>query len=206
MIQPIGAWVIRKACQQNVEWQEQGLPKVRVAVNLSGQQLLQPNLVQMVAGILADSGLDGEFLEFEVTETVIMQNPEFAAGILSELRDLGIHISIDDFGTGYSSLAHLKRFSINTLKIDQVFVRDIEVSSADAAITTAIIAMGNSLNLNVIAEGVETTGQFALLRERQCNEMQGYLFSRPLPAAEIAEFLRSGGTVLPVAATDQTKA
>jgi EAL domain-containing protein (putative c-di-GMP-specific phosphodiesterase class I) len=126
-----------------------------------------------------------------------MQNPEFAVGILSQLRDLGIHISIDDFGTGYSSLAHLKRFSINTLKIDRTFVRDIEVNSTDAAITTAIISMGNSLNLKVIAEGVETAGQFAMLKEQQCDEMQGYLFSRPLPAEQIAEFLRGGGTTLP---------
>jgi diguanylate cyclase (GGDEF)-like protein/PAS domain S-box-containing protein len=197
MIIPIGEWVIRKTCRQNRKWQEQGLPKVRVAVNLSGFQLQQRNLVETVKRILAETGLSGDYLEFEITETVIMQNPEFAVGILSQLRDLGIHISIDDFGTGYSSLAHLKRFSINTLKIDRTFVRDIEVNSTDAAITTAIISMGNSLNLKVIAEGVETAGQFAMLRERQCDEMQGYLFSRPLPADQIAEFLRGGGTTLP---------
>jgi len=126
-----------------------------------------------------------------------MQNPEFAVGVLSQLRELGIHISIDDFGTGYSSLAHLKRFSINTLKIDRTFVRDIEVNSTDAAITTAIISMGNSLNLKVIAEGVETAGQFNMLKERQCDEMQGYLFSRPLPADQITEYLRGGGATLP---------
>jgi len=189
--------VIRKTCRQNCEWQEQGLPKVRVAVNLSGFQLQQRNLVDMVKRILTETGLGGEYLEFEITETVIMQNPEFAVGVLSQLRELGIHISIDDFGTGYSSLAHLKRFSINTLKIDRTFVRDIEVNSTDAAITTAIISMGNSLNLKVIAEGVETAGQFNMLRERQCDEMQGYLFSRPLPADQITEYLRGGGATLP---------
>ena len=197
LIHPIGEWVMRKACRQNREWQDQGLPKVRVAVNLSGFQLQQRNLVDVVKVVLAETGLAGEFLEFEITETVIMQNPEFAIGILSQLRDIGIHISIDDFGTGYSSLAHLKRFSINTLKIDKTFVRDIEVNSTDAAITTAIISMGNSLNLKVIAEGVETAGQFAMLKERQCDEMQGYLFSRPLPATEMARFLKEGARALP---------
>ncbi|MCM2265084.1 MAG: EAL domain-containing protein [Desulfuromonadales bacterium] len=197
LIIPIGEWVIRKTCRQNREWQDEGLPKVRMAVNLSGFQLQQRNLVDMVKRILTDTGLSGEYLEFEIAETVIMQNPEFAVGILGQLRDLDIHISIDDFGTGYSSFAHLKRFSINTLKIDRTFVRDIEINSTDAAIATAIISMGTSLNLKVIAEGVETAGQFAMLKERQCDEMQGYLFSRPLPAEQIAEYLRSGNAVLP---------
>jgi diguanylate cyclase (GGDEF)-like protein/PAS domain S-box-containing protein len=199
LIMPIGEWVIRKTCQQNREWQDLGLPKVRVAVNLSGFQLQQRNLVPVVKRILTEAGLDGEYLEFEIAETVIMQNPEFAVGILSQLRELGIHISIDDFGTGYSSLAHLKRFSINTLKIDRTFVRNIEVNSTDAAIATALISMGTSLNLKVIAEGVETAGQFNMLKARQCDEMQGYLFSRPLPAEQIAEYLRGGNAVLPAA-------
>ncbi len=203
LIHPIGEWVLRKACQQNRAWQEQGLPKVRVAINLSGFQLQQPTLLDMVSGVLEESGLAGEYLEFEITETVIMQNPEFATGILSRMRDLDIHISIDDFGTGYSSLTHLKRFSINTLKIDRTFVRDIELSSANAAIATALIAMGSSLNLKVIAEGVETAGQFTMLKERQCDEMQGYLFSHPLPAAEMAEFLRGGNATLPTSGADQ---
>ncbi len=200
LIIPIGEWVLRKACRQNREWQELGLPRVRVAVNLSGFQLQQRNLVEMVGVILAETGLPGEDLEFEIAETVIMQNPEFAVAILGQLRELGIHISIDDFGTGYSSLAHLKRFSINTLKIDKTFVRNIEVNSTDAAIATAIISMGTSLNLKVIAEGVETAGQFNMLRDRQCDEMQGYLFSRPLPADQVADYLRGGNAVLPGAA------
>jgi diguanylate cyclase (GGDEF)-like protein/PAS domain S-box-containing protein len=197
LIVPIGEWVMRKACLQNRQWQEEGLSPVRVAVNLSGFQLQQRNLLESVRQILDETGLAPEYLEFEITETVIMQNPESTVAILASLRDLGMHISIDDFGTGYSSLAHLKRFSINTLKIDQTFVRDIEISSANAAIATAIITMGNSLNLKVIAEGVETAGQFAMLKDRQCAEMQGYLFSRPLVAGEMAEFLRAGNASLP---------
>lgn len=192
LIIPIGEWVMRRACQNNYEWQKQGLPKVRVAVNLSGFQLQAKNFVESVAKVLADTQLPGEYLEFEITETVIMQNPEFAVNILIKLRDMGIHISIDDFGTGYSSLAHLKRFSVNTLKIDRAFVRDIESNSTDAAITSAIISMGNSLNLKVIAEGVETEGQFTMLKDRNCDEMQGYLFSKPVAVESVAALLRDG--------------
>ncbi len=201
LIYPIGEWVMRKACEQNRAWQQEGLPPVRVAVNLSGHQLQHRNLIQTVKGILEASGLEARFLEFEVTETVVMQNPDFAVAVLNELRDLGIHISIDDFGTGYSSLAHLKRFSVNTLKIDKSFVRDVDVNTTDAAIATAIIAMGNSLNLKVIAEGVENEGQFAFLRENKCDEMQGYLFSKPVPASEATELLRHGGLKVPVPAS-----
>lgn len=190
LIIPIGEWVLRAACIQNKEWQKQGLPRMRVAVNLSGYQFQQRNLLEMIRGILEESGLEAELLELEITESVIMQNPDFAVSVLNELKDLGIHISIDDFGTGYSSLAHLKRFSINTLKIDKSFVRDVEVNSADAAITTAIIAMGNSLNLKVIAEGVETEGQLNFLSENNCDEVQGFLVSTPMPAGEVAAFLR----------------
>ena len=194
LIIPIGEWVMRRACQDNQRWQDEGLPKVRVAVNLSGYQLQSKNFVSTVATVLKETGLSGDCLEFEVTETVIMQNPDFAVSILTQLRDMGIHISIDDFGTGYSSLAHLKRFSVNTLKIDRTFVRDIEKNSTDAAITSAIISMGNSLDLKVIAEGVETEGQFAMLKEKHCDEMQGYLFSKPVPVEDVAELLRNGLT------------
>lgn len=190
LIIPIGEWVLRAACLQNKEWLALGLPRMRVAVNLSGYQFQQRNLLEIIREILDETGLDAELLELEITESVIMQNPDFAVSVLNELKDLGIHISIDDFGTGYSSLAHLKRFSINTLKIDKSFVRDVEINAADAAITTAIIAMGNSLNLKVIAEGVETEGQLNFLSENNCDEVQGYLFSTPMPAREVAEFLR----------------
>ncbi len=192
LIIPIGDWVIRRACSDNSRWQAQGLPKVRVAVNLSGYQLQKKDFVESVVGLLEETGLEGKYLEFEIAETVIMQNPEFAVSVLVRLRDQGIHISIDDFGTGYSSLAHLKRFSVNTLKIDRTFVRDIVENSTDAAITSAIISMGNSLNLKVIAEGVETEGQFAMLKDKHCDEMQGYLFSKPVPVGDVAALLRAG--------------
>jgi diguanylate cyclase (GGDEF)-like protein/PAS domain S-box-containing protein len=189
LIIQLGEWVMREACRQNKEWQDAGLPPIRVAVNLSGYQLQQKNILDVVRKTLTDTGLKSDYLEFEVTETVIMQNPDFATSVLKEFRNLGIHISIDDFGTGYSSLAHLKRFSVNTLKIDKTFVRDVEINSTDAAIATAIIAMGNSLNLKVIAEGVETEGQLSFLRENLCDEMQGYLFSKPLPSDQVVKFL-----------------
>jgi EAL domain-containing protein (putative c-di-GMP-specific phosphodiesterase class I) len=191
LIVPLGEWVLRQACMQAKEWQDSSLPPVRVAVNLSGFQLERKDFVERVKVILEETGTDGESLEFEITETVIMQNPEFAVKILNQLRDMGIHISIDDFGTGYSSLAHLKRFSVNTLKIDKSFVSEVDLNSTDAAIATAIIAMGKSLNLSVIAEGVETKGQLDFLKKEECNEMQGYLFSEPLPADKIVELLTS---------------
>lgn len=196
LIIPIGEWVLRTACRQNHEWQRQGLSAMRVAVNLSGFQFQQKNLLEMITATLAETELDAELLELEITESVIMQNPDFAVSVLNALKDIGVHISIDDFGTGYSSLAHLKRFSVNTLKIDKSFVRDLERNSADAAITTAIIAMGNSLNLRVIAEGVETEGQLSFLSENKCDEVQGFLFSTPMPSHEVADFLRERRDVL----------
>jgi diguanylate cyclase (GGDEF)-like protein/PAS domain S-box-containing protein len=191
LIVTIGEWVLMKACEQNKQWQEKGFPPMRVAVNLSANQLQQKNLLDVIKNVLDATGMDASYLELEITETVVMQQPEFVTHVLTQLQDIGIHISIDDFGTGYSSLAHLKRFSINTLKIDKTFVRDVEVNSTDAAIAMAIIAMGNSLNLRVTAEGVETAGQFAFLKENLCDEMQGYFFSRPLPPEEMEECIRN---------------
>ncbi len=193
LIVPLGEWVLRKACEQNLAWQQQGLPAVRIAVNLSGFQLERADFVERVADILAETGLSGRYLEFEITETVVMQNPEFAVRILNQLKEMGIHISIDDFGTGYSSLAHLKRFSVNTLKIDKSFVDEVELSSTDAAIASAIINMGKSLNLSVIAEGVETEGQRDFLKREECHEMQGFLFSRPLQPKAVVALLKTGG-------------
>ena len=161
-----------------------------MAVNLSGYQLQHKSLLTTISTILAETGINPDYLEFEITESVIMQNPDLAVDILSSITDLGIHISIDDFGTGYSSLSHLKRFSVNTLKIDKSFVRDVGLNGTDAAIATAIIAMGNSLNLNVIAEGVETQAQYEFLRENNCGQVQGFLFSQPLPSEEFARVLR----------------
>jgi len=181
---------LREACRQNMAWHQDGMQGLRVAVNLSGYQLQHSRLVETVRAILEETGLPGELLEFEITESVIMQNPDYAVEVLNEISSLGIHISIDDFGTGYSSLSHLKRFSVNTLKIDKSFVRDVESNSTDAAIASAIIAMGSSLNLKVIAEGVETKQQMDFLRENNCDQVQGFLISRPLPADQALKVLR----------------
>ena len=194
LIVQLGEWVLREACRQNVQWHNEGITGLRVAVNLSGYQLQHKSLLTSVRNILAETGISPDNLEFEITESVIMQNPDYAVSILSAITDLGIHISIDDFGTGYSSLAHLKRFSVNTLKIDKSFVRDVSLNSADAAIATAIIAMGNSLNLNIIAEGVETQEQYDFFKENNCGQVQGFLFSRPLPSDEFIKILRQNFT------------
>jgi EAL domain-containing protein (putative c-di-GMP-specific phosphodiesterase class I) len=193
LILAIGEWVLQRACSQNVEWCEQGLASMRVAVNISGYQLQQAEFLPRLYEIVSKTGMAFDQLEIEITESVIMQNPEFTIQILNEIQSRGIHISVDDFGTGYSSLAHLKRFSVNTLKIDKSFVRDVESSQTDAAITSAIIAMGNSLNLRVIAEGVETEGQYTFLQEAKCDEIQGYLISRPIPPEKVAEFVKARG-------------
>lgn len=190
LIMQLGEWILREACQQNMQWQNEGITGLRVAVNLSGYQLQHSSLLGTIRRVLKESGMSAELLELEITESVIMQNPDFIVSVLSIISELGIHVSIDDFGTGYSSLAHLKRFTVNTLKIDKSFVRDVDFSSTDAAITTAIIAMGNSLNLNVIAEGVETQAQYDFLRDNKCDQVQGYLFCRPLPPEELVGLLK----------------
>lgn len=190
LIVDLGEWVLREACRQNMAWHQDGMQGLRVAVNLSGYQLQHSRLVETVRTILDETGMPGELLEFEITESVIMQNPDYAVEVLNEITNLGIHISIDDFGTGYSSLSHLKRFSVNTLKIDKSFVRDVESNSTDAAIASAIIAMGSSLNLKVIAEGVETKQQMDFLRDNNCDQVQGFLISRPLPADQALKVLR----------------
>jgi EAL domain-containing protein (putative c-di-GMP-specific phosphodiesterase class I) len=190
-ILPLGEWVLREACRQNAEWQSQGFRPMRVGVNLSGYQLQQAGMAASVQRILVETGLDPQWLELEITETVVMQNPALAISALEEVRALGIQVSIDDFGTGYSSLAQLKRFSVSTLKIDKSFIRDLEHNPTDAAIATAIIAMGACLNLQVVAEGVETEGQLAFLRERECQGAQGHLFSKAVPAGDIAGLLEA---------------
>ncbi|HUH59655.1 MAG TPA: EAL domain-containing protein [Candidimonas sp.] len=180
LIVPIGDWVIREACRQNKAWQDAGLPALRIAVNLSARQFAEDNLVPFITATLEETGLDPRYLEIELTESMVISDVKRTIGILKQLKALGLQISIDDFGTGYSSLSSLKRFPIDVLKIDQSFVRDITVDPDGAAIVTAIISLGHSLNLQVIAEGVETTGQLAYLEERGCDLIQGYLFSRPL--------------------------
>lgn len=190
LIGPIGAWVLQTACRQNREWQRIGLPKLRVAVNLSAVQFRQQNLPEFVAGVLAETGLDASDLELEVTESVVMHNAKEAAQILEKLHAQGIHISIDDFGTGYSSLSYLKQFRLDTLKIDRSFVRDISSDADDAAIVRSVIALAHSLRLGVIAEGVETAEQLDFLESLDCDEYQGYLRSKPLAVADFENFLR----------------
>jgi EAL domain-containing protein (putative c-di-GMP-specific phosphodiesterase class I) len=189
LIVPLGEWVLRTACSQNKAWQKADFPPMRVAVNLSPRQFQQPKLAEMVEHALADAGLAPAWLELEVTESIMLQNMEKTIGTLQRLNNLGIHISIDDFGTGYSSLSYIKKLPIQTLKIDQSFVSDITINLDDAAIATAVITLAQSLRLNVIAEGVETLEQMELLDGLNCPEMQGYFFSRPLPAPKVTGLL-----------------
>ena len=191
LIIPLGAWVLREACRQNRAWQDAGLPHMRVAVNLSAYQFRQKDLPAFVASVLEEEGLLASSLELEVTESMVMHNPAEASGILARLHGQGIHISVDDFGTGYSSLSYLKQFRLDTLKIDRSFVRDISSDADDAAIVRSVIALAHSLRLKVIAEGVETDEQLSYLRELGCDEYQGYLRSKPLPAKEFEQLLRA---------------
>ncbi|MEK6593637.1 MAG: EAL domain-containing protein, partial [Pseudomonadota bacterium] len=181
LIVPIGEWVLKTACAQNKSWQEHGLPPLRIAVNLSVRQFAHENLLRDVERVMSETGMDPIFLELEITESMVMHNPEQAVILLTKLKAMGIQLSIDDFGTGYSSLNYLKRFPIDSVKIDRSFIQNLPADSDDAAITRAIIAMAHSLRLKVIAEGVETEEQLRFLRDHDCDEMQGYYFSRPLP-------------------------
>lgn len=189
LIVPIGEWVLRTACAQTKAWQEQGLPPVRVTVNISPCQFKQKNLAEKVAKVLEETGLDPGCLELEITESITMQDVDFTIATLRELRKMGIRIAIDDFGTGYSSLNYLKRFPIHTLKIDRSFVRDITTNPEDAAIVATVIVLAENLHLKVIAEGVETEEQHDFLREKHCVEMQGYLFSKPVSPGEFEKLL-----------------
>jgi diguanylate cyclase (GGDEF)-like protein/PAS domain S-box-containing protein len=183
MIVPIGEWVIRQACKQSMLWQSQGMTPVPLAVNLSARQFMHRGLVESIRAILDDTGIDPALIEFEITETALMQHGEQTLEILGHVNAMGIRLSIDDFGTGYSSLAYLKRFPVKKIKIDRAFIKDLEQSAEDRAIVAAIIALSNSLQLSVVAEGVETEGQYALLQRHGCQFAQGYLFSQPVPHA-----------------------
>lgn len=192
LILPIGEWVLRTACAQNKAWQDKGYQPVRVAVNLSPYQFQQQNLVETVSRVLLETGLAPQWLELEITEGIAMQDVEMTITTLRDLRAMGIGISIDDFGSGYSSLNYLIQFPISKLKIDQSFIREIESNPKNAAIVTTIIVLAQNLKLQVIAEGVENAEQFAFLKQNRCEEMQGYLFGKPVPAEIIEEVLKAG--------------
>jgi diguanylate cyclase (GGDEF)-like protein/PAS domain S-box-containing protein len=191
LIVAIGKWVLKTACAQNMAWQRMGLPPVRMAVNLSVRQFADSQLLNDIADILRETGMPPHLLELEITEGMVIHNPAHALQLLSAIKQMGVRLAIDDFGTGYSSLGQLKNFPIDTLKVDRSFIRDIATNAEDRAITEAIIAMGKTLNLTVVAEGVETMDQETFLREKACTEMQGYHFSRPIPAAEFAALLKT---------------
>lgn len=189
MIVPIGEWVLRTACAQSKSWQEAGFAPLSLAVNLSARQFQQQNLLEVVVGILQETGLDSHDLELELTESSIMKNAESAVQTLGALKAMGIKIAIDDFGTGYSSLGYLKRLPIDTLKIDRSFVSDLTTDPDDAALVMAIITLAHNLSLKVIAEGVETEEQLGFLHLLKCDEWQGYLFSKPVPVNAFEELL-----------------
>jgi diguanylate cyclase (GGDEF)-like protein/PAS domain S-box-containing protein len=199
LIVPIGAWVMQEACRQNRAWQDAGLPRITMAVNISALQMAREEFVDSVEEALRDARLDPGCLELELTESILVRDAEHALKVARRLKERGLTLSIDDFGTGYSSLAYLKRFAVDKLKIDQSFVRDLTTDADDAAIVRAVIQMGRSLGLTTIAEGVETEAQARYLRQEGCAQAQGYHFARPLPAAEVEALLRAATQARPAA-------
>jgi EAL domain-containing protein (putative c-di-GMP-specific phosphodiesterase class I) len=189
LIVSIGQWVLREACRQARSWQLAGLPRMCMAVNVSSVELRERGFVSNVRAVLAETGLDPRHLELELTETVLMDDSRSAPEVLAQLKEIGVRLALDDFGTGYSSLNYLKRFPIDTLKIDQSFVRDLTTDEEDAGIVTAVIGMGKSLHMRVIAEGIETREQLDFLQEHGCPQGQGFYFGRPVPATEFGRIL-----------------
>jgi EAL domain-containing protein (putative c-di-GMP-specific phosphodiesterase class I) len=189
LILSIGEWVLRNACTQAKAWHAEGLPPIRMAVNVSGQQFILKDFAQSVAAIIKETGIDPKLLELEITESVVMKDEIWAEQALAQLKDLGVSLAIDDFGTGYSSFGRLRRFSVDRLKIDQSFVTSLIDCSDDRAIAAAIIAMSRSLHINVTAEGVENFPQLMFLQEHECQEAQGFLFSRALPPGDAHRLL-----------------
>jgi diguanylate cyclase (GGDEF)-like protein len=190
LIGDIGAWVIREACRQTRAWQLDGVPSLRVSVNLSASQFRDRGLVECIRGALDDAGLEARYLEIELTESAVMSDPEKSIAVLEHLSAMGVLVSVDDFGTGYSSMSYLRRFPIDKLKIDRVFINEIVSRPEDASIVRAIVSLAHSLRLKVIAEGVETPAQLEFLKTAGCDEYQGYHFSRPLPAADFERLVR----------------
>jgi EAL domain-containing protein (putative c-di-GMP-specific phosphodiesterase class I) len=191
LIIPIGKWVLKQACEQAVLWQQRGLPPLCVSVNLSPRQFGDPELVPHIEATLARTGMSPALLELEITESMVMYSIEKSMKKLLAIKALGVRIAIDDFGTGYSSLAQLKMFPVNTLKVDSSLIRELHTNPEDRAITQAIIAMGRTLGLTVVAEGVETAEQQAFLSEHACDEMQGFYFSKAIEPAEFEQLVLS---------------
>ncbi|MCS4245970.1 EAL domain-containing protein (putative c-di-GMP-specific phosphodiesterase class I)/DNA-binding NarL/FixJ family response regulator [Pseudomonas sp. BIGb0164] len=189
LIVAVGRWVIEHTCQQIATWQRGAIGAIEVSVNVSGQQLIEGDLIADIRQCLADAGVAPQWLEVELTESSLMENIQHTISSLQRLRDMGVKIAIDDFGTGYSSLAYLRRFPLDTLKIDIAFIREVTTNPQDAAIARTIIELAHSLNLRAVAEGVETPAQLAFLKEAGCDQVQGYLFSRPLPVPELERLL-----------------
>jgi EAL domain-containing protein (putative c-di-GMP-specific phosphodiesterase class I) len=197
LISAIGEWVIREACRQARAWQNAGVPRLRVSVNLSASQFHDSGLAELIRSALNDAGLDARYLEVELTESAVMTNPEQSTAILEQLSAMGVLVSVDDFGTGYSSMGYLRRFPIDKLKIDRVFINEIVSRHEDASIVRAIISLAHSLHLKVVAEGVETVAQLDFLKAAGCDEYQGYHFSRPLAAADFERLMRTAGAATP---------
>ena len=191
LIVSIGKWVLKTACEQNVAWQRRGLPEIVISVNLSPRQFRDPALLDDIAQVLRETGMTPGLLELEITESMIMHNVDLAAAKAAAIKQLGVRLAVDDFGTGYSSLSQLKRFPIDTLKIDRSFVRDIPENADDRAITETIISLGKALDVTVVAEGVETAEQFEFLLAKACDEMQGFLFSKPCHPDALVELLET---------------
>jgi diguanylate cyclase (GGDEF)-like protein len=200
LIVPIGRWVLREACRQARAWQDAGLPIIRIAINISPVELRAPDFVSNVLNTLNDTGLEASHLELELTETFLMQEANSTVVVLRALKDIGVHLALDDFGTGYSSLSYVQRFPIDTLKIDQSFVQDLATDGDAATIVKAVISMGNSLHMRVVAEGIETREQLEFLQRYGCPVGQGFYFSRAVPAVEFGKLLERGMAATAVAA------
>jgi EAL domain-containing protein (putative c-di-GMP-specific phosphodiesterase class I) len=192
LIAEVGKWVLRTACLQNVAWQKEGLPPVRMAVNVSAHQFYRGDLVRTVKEVLRESQLNPKWLEIELTETLTLDDSETTINIMHELKQLGLSLSLDDFGTGWSSLSYLRRFPLDRLKIDRSFMRDITTQPAAEAVVTSIIDLARNLGFTCIAEGVETVEQLEYLEEKRCAEIQGFLYSPALPASDCGALMRSG--------------
>jgi len=197
LIVPIGQWVLRKACRQVQAWLDSNLRAVPVSVNISAVEFRHAGFLDGIARILKETGLAPHYLELEITESILMHDAESSVSTLESLKAMGVQLAVDDFGTGYSSLSYLKRFPIDTLKIDQSFVRDIATDADDATIVAAVIGMGKNLKQRVIAEGVETHAQLAFLQARHCDEGQGFHFSHPVSAEDFARLLDTGNDEMP---------